>query len=214
MSIIVQIFGFLGIAIVVIFMSLVWAVEMLDKVETLKEKAPWLGALVSHNKWHGVVLLACWILLTVNGYELLTKEIPEVPSPPQLTFSVPPAPALTIVRVNPPMAEQCWVNSMTVPPPRFNPAVVSASETFVFCNVPKRSPVMAVIDYDKNPDALGRLQFPDGKTMDGGYYLQGKQALIRFQTSIPSFQSFMVPAYSWTERAPRALKVKVTAIDH
>jgi hypothetical protein len=32
--------------------------EMLDRVEKLKEKVPWLGAIVAHNKWHGVVLLA------------------------------------------------------------------------------------------------------------------------------------------------------------
>lgn len=88
---ILRIVVFVAICLVVLLYLLFWIIDFVDRIETIREHAPWLVNLVEHKKWRGVILIACLLLLTGNVVELYQKEVPGVPSPPvvKLYASVP-----------------------------------------------------------------------------------------------------------------------------
>jgi len=98
MSAIISVLIFLVCAGMVVFMTAVLVIDMIARVDYLKEKVPRLRW-VERKEWHGVLLLVCIFLLIGNGYELMTKEIPKA-SPPSPVFSPPHPP--TIANREPP----------------------------------------------------------------------------------------------------------------
>ena len=71
-------------------------IDMFGRIDYIKSKAPFLEEVLKRRAALNVLLLVTIFLLVGDGYELLTKEIPEVPNPPALKL-VPPVPhAMTI----------------------------------------------------------------------------------------------------------------------
>jgi hypothetical protein len=66
--------------------------EGLDKIESIKQRAPWLARFIEKRQSFNVLLVLCIIMLIGNGYELLVKESPDVPAPPIVTIKAPPPP--------------------------------------------------------------------------------------------------------------------------
>jgi hypothetical protein len=165
MDAIVRVIGVIVVGMILLSFTTLWIIEMLDRVSTLGEYAPWLVALAEHKKWHAVVLLACWIFLCFAGVELYFKEIPEVPKPPVLKFVPPVPPAITIVEVAPPMKAQCWVRNYAVPalapPPMWGMATI-------FCNRTIKPPYSIELEYDQNNVLLGVVTYPVGGEFSRG----------------------------------------------
>lgn len=92
-SLVILLFG--AVVVLVIFGLMV--LEMSGKVKHLKEDAPWLITFLLKRESQVGLLLVCALLLTGNGYEVLTKEIPEVPAPPIVKIAAPLAPQLQIL---------------------------------------------------------------------------------------------------------------------
>jgi hypothetical protein len=68
-----------------VFIALLWVIDMVTRVDYLKEKFPWLGW-AERPKWQGPLLLVCICLLIADGYEFINKEFPNI-EPPHVTFS-------------------------------------------------------------------------------------------------------------------------------
>ena len=81
-------------ALVVLGAFLFAVIDMFTRVDYLKEKAPWLKRMLERRSAFGVLLLVTAFLLIGDGYELLTKEIPEA-NPPTVTFPAPSGPVTT-----------------------------------------------------------------------------------------------------------------------
>jgi hypothetical protein len=94
-SIFIIVFG-----VIVVLSALVFLVmEAMDKIESLRHRVPWLVRLIERRESLNVLLCVSVFLLLGNGYELVKKEVPEVPLPPppaKLSPSVP-----TIVQLPP-----------------------------------------------------------------------------------------------------------------
>ncbi len=159
MDAIARAIGVIVVGMILLSFTALWIIEMLDKVSTLGEYAPWLVALAEHKKWHAVVLLACWIFLCFAGVELYFKEIPEVPKPPVLQFIPPVPPAITIVEVAPPIKAQCWVRNYAAPALPSNQAW---GVTTIFCNTTIKPPYSVEIVYDQSDVVVGPFTFPVG----------------------------------------------------
>jgi hypothetical protein len=70
---------FAGIVILAATVFLV--IEAMDKVESIQKRAPWIPKILERRSAFVALLLICFVLLIGDGYELLTKELPEVPTP-------------------------------------------------------------------------------------------------------------------------------------
>jgi len=73
----------LGFAALVLLAAFVFVViDMLGRVGYLKDKVPWLDRMLERRAAIGILLLVAIFLLTGDGYELLNKEAPPIPSGP------------------------------------------------------------------------------------------------------------------------------------
>jgi hypothetical protein len=143
-----------AIVLVLLAFAFLWVIDLLDKVSTLREYAPWLVAVAEHKKWHGAVLLACLIFLTVDATELYLKEVPEVPSPPNVTLTPPVPPAMTIYQLPRPQKDQCWARSYGfVGDP-------SSGLTVIVCNAKYDAPFLMTIEYDQKLTRADAILFP------------------------------------------------------
>src|SRR5260370_31012740 len=78
--------------VLVMFGAVVFLVmEATDRLESLRQKAPWFVRLIEKRESLNVLFVVCAFLLLGNGYELVVKEIPEVPAPPIVKI-IPPLP--------------------------------------------------------------------------------------------------------------------------
>jgi hypothetical protein len=68
----------------------------LDNIESLRKRAPWFVKVTEKRESLVALLLLCVLLLVGNGYELLEKEIPELPAPLIVQIRTPPPPAIEI----------------------------------------------------------------------------------------------------------------------
>jgi hypothetical protein len=118
-------------------------IDAMDKVESIRKRAPWIPRILERRDAFVVLLMVCTVLLVGDGYELLTKEIPEVPAPPRVAFSSPSAPHVTVNQLAPPVKEQCWVRNYAVP------SMPSAGMATMFCNTTYKPPFSIVIEYDQ-----------------------------------------------------------------
>jgi hypothetical protein len=89
------------------------------------------------------LLLICFVLLVGDSYELFTKEIPELPMPPIVTFNSPPAPRLTINQLRRPVKDRCWAYSYVY---LGNPL---AGLTTLYCHTTYGAPFLLTIEYDQ-----------------------------------------------------------------
>jgi hypothetical protein len=102
-------FVILFVVLVVVGAIIFLVMEACDKLDTLREKAPWFVKLIERRESLNVLLAVCLFLLLGNGYELIMKEVPGIPEPP-------------IVKILPPVPPQIVVDNPkviihTLPPP-------------------------------------------------------------------------------------------------
>lgn len=106
--------------------------DAMDKVESITKRAPWIEKALAHRSAMVVLLMICTVLLIGDGYELLTKEMPEVVEPPNPSFSLKApiiekygAPAVTVIhgacevtedQINPARREQACPAVPGAPP--------------------------------------------------------------------------------------------------
>lgn len=102
LSIVVLLFA----AIVVLGALGFLVLDAMDKVESIQKRAPWITKILERRSALVALLMICVVLLIGDGYELLTKEMPEVPAAPSVTFPSPAGPRLTVnQRLAPPFKE-------------------------------------------------------------------------------------------------------------
>lgn len=85
---------FIGVFTVVVLLAAVVFVimEAQDRVDVLKERIPWLGRIIEKRESFNVLFLTCIVMMLGYSYEMVTKEIPEVPEAPVVIIKAPPAP--------------------------------------------------------------------------------------------------------------------------
>jgi hypothetical protein len=110
--------------------------------------------------------------------------------------------------------ERCWMQNVTIPPPRDLPKLVSSSEAIVFCNTKYSAPVAFEVDYDKEPIAVSPLLFPETRTVDARVALQGRKIFGKLNSpSILPYNIFVVRAHGSTPQPPIATKITMHTID-
>jgi hypothetical protein len=144
-------------ALVFIFAVAFLFMEAIDRVETIRTKTPaWFRRIIERRESIYVLLFLSLVLQAGNGYELLVKEIPEVPEPPVVKINPPAVPAISITKVTPPIKEQCWVRNYGVP-------AISGASTWgmatIFCNTTIKPPYSVELHYDQSV-SVGPFTFP------------------------------------------------------
>jgi hypothetical protein len=86
------IFGFLAVLATVAFL----VIDMLGRVDYLKQHAPWLEKILERKSALGVLLLVAVLLLCGDAYELITKEVPNVPAAPIIRIMAPTPPTIAV----------------------------------------------------------------------------------------------------------------------
>jgi len=71
-------------------------VDMFGRVDYLKEHLPWLNRVLERHSAIGVLLLGAIFLLVGDGLELIGKEVPEMPPPPQFIVKGPVPPMIQV----------------------------------------------------------------------------------------------------------------------
>lgn len=85
LSIAILVFTIFALLVAAIFLLM----EATDKIEALRKHAPWLIRFVERRESLNTLMLLCLIMLTGNAFELVTKELPEVPELPSIKFQPP-----------------------------------------------------------------------------------------------------------------------------
>jgi hypothetical protein len=67
-------------ALVILAAAVFLVIEAMDKVDSLRKRAPWIPRILERRSAFVSLLLICFVLLIGDGYELLTKEFPEAAS--------------------------------------------------------------------------------------------------------------------------------------
>jgi hypothetical protein len=204
---------FLFTALVVV--GAVWflIMEGLDRIESFKKRAPvWLTRFIESRQSFSVLFLLCVVLLIGDGYELLIKEIPEVPQPPIVKI-IPPSPP-TIVNTPPPTVVQPAVRPKPPEQPQSNnpvPPVLTGIRMASQRRIPSDDPklpygleVVIQTDVDISPVAIavicdGVIGKGDGGLSQGGAYTMTKQGLAAGHENV-----FMTEWKSptWTPQEP------------
>jgi hypothetical protein len=87
----------LAFAAVVILAAVLFAViDMFGRVDYLKENVPWLSRILERRSAVGVLLLVGIFLLVGDGFELVGKEVPEIPPPPTVIVKAPLPPTIQV----------------------------------------------------------------------------------------------------------------------
>jgi hypothetical protein len=90
----ILVLGFAGVVVLSVVVFVV--VDMFGRVDYLKDKVPWLQRVLERREALGVLLLVAVFLLIGDGYELLIKEMPEIPKPPTVQIIAPSPPPIQI----------------------------------------------------------------------------------------------------------------------
>jgi hypothetical protein len=174
--------------------------DAMDKVESIQKRAPWITKILERRSALVALLMICTVLLIGDGYELLMKELPEVPAPPTVAFASPPAPHITIYQSPQPIKEQCWVRNYAVPP---IPSPPSWGLATVLCNTTIKPPYSVELDYDQGI-TIGPFTFPVGSEFGKAQeYNEGTKAIAIFDlhTIIPN-EPFSIMARGSTDKFP------------
>jgi hypothetical protein len=87
----------LAFPVAVILAAVLFAVvDMFGRVDYLKENFPWLSRILERRSAIGVLLLAAIFLIVGDGLELISKEVPEVPSLPPVIVKAPLPPIIQV----------------------------------------------------------------------------------------------------------------------
>jgi len=78
------VFAFCLVAAIIVVVFLVF--DMIDKAQGLKKRIPLLEKFLEKKEAIPALLLILILMLVLNGYELVIKELPEVPEPPKVAF--------------------------------------------------------------------------------------------------------------------------------
>jgi hypothetical protein len=82
-----------GFAVIVVLCAIAFlVVDMFGRVDYIATKAPWLGRLLERRAGFNALLLVAIFLLIGDVYELVLKEVPEVPAPPTVVIKAPQPP--------------------------------------------------------------------------------------------------------------------------
>ncbi len=175
-----------AIGLVVLLYLLFWVIDLVDKIETIRERAPWLVNLVEHKKWRGGILIACLVLLTGNAVELYQKEVPAIPSPPIVTFYPPVPPKIVVSESAPPTKPQCWVKN-------YSAGFVSDGKQWgiatMWCNTTIKPPYSIELDYDQEQLVASPLVFPVGSEFENAMITNTSHKIVTFvvlHTIIPN----------------------------
>jgi hypothetical protein len=223
LSIVIWLFA----AIVVIGAVVFLVLDAMDKVESIQKRAPWITKILERRGALVALLMVCMVLLVGNGYELVTKELPDVPAPPTVSFASPASPRITIHQLPQPIKEQCWVRNYAVPAipspivvDRVIRAETSAhhrSDTVqgqhgapsswglatVLCNTSIKPPYSVELDYGEAV-TIGPFTFPVGSEFSkSAVFNKGTKAVAMFDlhTIIPN-EPFSIMASGSTGKFP------------
>jgi hypothetical protein len=209
MESVVHVLVFAFAAIIVLGAVVFLVVDMFGRVDFLNTNEAWLPRFLERRKALNICLLVAVFLLIGNGYELLIKEIPEIPEPPVLKIAPPKAPSLTINEVAPPIKAQCWVRNYAVP------ALASPAPwgmATIFCNTTIKPLYSVELIYDQTVE-VGPFAFPVGseptKVMESN---QGTKVLGMFDvhTIIPN-EPFSIMARGSSDKFPLVKTVTIRA---
>jgi hypothetical protein len=200
MKILISIFVLAFTVLVLIAAAVFLIMEANDRVEVLRQKAPWFVKFIERRESLSILVCICIFLLLGNGYELITNEAPEVPSPPNIVLKAPPPPPITIKEVAPPVKMQCWVRNYGVPaisaPPLWGMATI-------LCNTTIKPPYSVELDYDQSV-TVGPFTFPVGSEFSkSAEFNHGSKIVAMFDlhTIIPN-EPFSIMANGSREKFP------------
>ena len=94
MALIVHLVVLAFVTLVVLGAVIFVVIDMFGRVDYLKHQTPWLERILERRSAVGVLLLVAIFLILGDSYELVKKELPEVPSPPKVEIKAPPAPKI------------------------------------------------------------------------------------------------------------------------
>lgn len=95
MGLVIPIFIAVFTVLVMLGACVFLVMEAQDRLESLRAKVPWLTRIVEKRESFNVLFVVCIFMLIGNGYELLTKEMPETTAPPIVKILPPLAPIVT-----------------------------------------------------------------------------------------------------------------------
>jgi hypothetical protein len=212
MPVLVVIFCFFAAILLVIFLIF----DMMDQAEGLKKRVPGFAKFLEKKEAIPIFLLIFIFMLVVNGYELVTKEIPDVPEAPKLSFSSADPGAkdaetaqlkqqvkvseLRQARVNsvfPQETAKCWIQNNPIFPNPRTPGVVTSNQAIIFCNRKYEAPFEVTVIFDKDfMEGGGRILGSSITNVQGG----GKQGTayhwIVSSPSLLSYQPVVITANS------------------
>ena len=146
-------------AFIIVAMVTVTVVDMFGRIDFLDSHAPWLRTFLETRKATNVLLLVAIFMLLGTGYELQTKEVPEVPKPPIVSIHPPVPPPLTIIETARPIKQQCWIKNYATPAISATPLWGMAT---VLCNMTIKPPYSVEFDYDQTVGLLSPIVIPVG----------------------------------------------------
>jgi hypothetical protein len=181
------------------FVAFLEYLDWFGRSDVLKEKHPKLWALMGKRATRLVLLVVVVGFLAKDFHDTLA-----VGPPPEPVKIVPPSsPALTLIYMNPPTKERCWVHSYAVP------GVPANALTTVVCNSAYKAPFSVVIEYDQKLAGTEPITFPIG-----GEFSQYQEALVDnklsgiFTTpSIVPNEPFSVVVHGSLQKPPLATKI-------
>jgi hypothetical protein len=165
-----------------------------------------LGVLFTHsvvsvlyNDHQGLVSKSGFDRLEIDRLKALTNSLNE-----QLS---------NISKRKPPLKDQCWIQNISIPPPK-SVAAVSSNETVVYCNYTISAPLTIVVEYDQNPILAGGFAFPSERIQDSQIYFAENKLFGRFNSpSIKPYQLFIATVHGDKDKPPSATKVTIAHID-
>lgn len=145
MEIIISLFVIVFTALVMLGAIVCLVMEASDRLNSLREKAPWFVKLVERRESLNVLLFVCFFMMLGNGYELLIKEVPEVPQPPIVKIALPPAPIIP-----PPVKQPTPKQILVTPEWAFSPEKADAFINGTKTAVAKFTIITAIDDSESN----------------------------------------------------------------
>jgi hypothetical protein len=192
------VFGFATIVVLCVVAFVV--IDMFGRVDYIKSKAPFLEELLKKRAALAVLLLVTIFLLVGDGYELLTKEIPEVPNLPVLKFVTPMPPAITILKLALPVKAQCWVKNYSA---NFVSDGRPWSIATIWCNTTIKPPYSVELNYDQEV-SVSPFLFPVGSEFSKGVVTNNGHKIVEFfdlHTIVPN-EPFSIASQGPTQNFP------------
>lgn len=236
MHVIVSVVIWLFAAIVVIGGFGFVLLDAMDKVESIQKRAPWIINILERRGALVVLLMICAVLLIGDGYELLTKEVPEIPNAPIIKLVGPdPARDAQVVQLqrrvsdlqsalvkhggphspanatSPPEARRCLMTNHYEEPNHNVQVAIIATTAIIRCNYRVDAPLIVGVEFDTADFVSGTLFLPDeGSVIGAGTQQQGKWFYGQIQSpSVPANDVITVTVQGTTKQPPKAVRALV-----